>query len=656
MEIPYVSQDAQNEVDLQLWLCRPNAGAASSYRYRIQDAFNIQVSYGDGSEHNTLTFSTFKDNPFVEQLSEDGWDWEVCVRWWDPRRGALVEPPGSRFVIMRSKENIVDRANRIDYILPAKTKMLEKVATRVTRYVNYVAQLNADYDRAKKAYEEAERDYNSVLRQFQNTGKRIQEEHWPNDYHGPVFAARGMGWLIRDGHARYRSLVHATSWTHPIYWYSFQQQGWVRLSMTSGSAAAHNAKERFAQLGPEVYQTRQIMNKARSAYAAAERAARESSRNGTRFFYNRTPARVISTLWREGQERDGGFLGHNDGTGTWDSPFPIYNRILKGIWRDFTATADARGRRWTRSTPRQNWEVRLGQSLWAVIQDFRERGLIDLRMGGPALGGGGRSLQLVPYGSLEVDQTRRVTLRLDSNTLEGIEEIDASEHQSITFVLTSKGWNHYLNYGREREENQTPWGMWEGAIQESEADSLTTARELTSARRSELSRRYATTSSRKVQVWAGGPIPMLDYEPHHIIGVSDHQGATSPRKVTRITVGKQDAKSPITAVVQLGTRRYRNMVSYARTLSKVVGESDVIQGHIPVDPQLEATEIPQDALYAPAITDMGVAVRINEDGRARAVVRANLASHDLPVPDDAAEFDESPEADDYIIDEEHEGE
>ena len=655
MDVPNVDDNIQNELDLQLWVCYPNVAAEKSYYFRIRDAFNIDLTYGDGSQHNTLTFSTYKDDPFVDLLSEEGWNYEVVARWWDPRRKKLVEPPNSRFVIMKSKENVVDKTNRIDYILPGKTKMLEKVTTRVTRYVNYVAQLNRDYDRAKEAYEQAERDYNSVLRQFENTGKRIQEEHWPNDSHGPVFSTVGMGWLLRDGHARYRSLVYASSWTHPIYWYSYQRQGWTRLSLTSGSQTAVNAKERFVQLAPEVYQTRQIMNRARNAYAAADRAARETSRDGTRFFYNRTPARVISTLWREGQERDGGFLGHNDGTGTWDSPYPMYNRILKGIWRHFTATRDARGNLWTNSTPRQNWEIRLNQSLWSVIQDFRERGLIDWRMGGPAPGGGGRSLQLVPYGSLDVDQSRRVTLRLGGETLSGVEEISAEDHQTVTFVLTSKGWNHYLNFGRNRDENRTPWGIWEGGIQESEADSLTTANDLTRERRRELSYRYTTSSSRTVEVWPGGPIPMLDYEPRHTIAVSDHQSARSLRKVVSITVNKANSESPLTAHVVLGTRRYRSMVSYGRTMSKIVGESDFIQGHIPVDPQQSPSEIPSDALYAPVISSIGAGVRFNEEGRARAVVTAQLASHDLPVPADADVFDDSPEAEDYIIDEEYGG-
>lgn len=653
MTVPNVDENRQWETDLQLWLIRPDTPAAESYERPLRDVFGVRVEYGDGSGHNAMRFSTFKDSPGAHQLSGD---WEIAVRWWDPRVRAWLEPPNSRFVITGSKENMVDESNQIEYSCVGTTWLLEKVRVRVADKFNTAWRLNRDEERAKDAYDEAEREFNSAFRSYESRAKRLQEDIWGDMgiSLGPILVyERGLAWLIRNRVAKWRSLVWNPNTTN-LLWFSSDTGGWRGLGFTSRVERSEINDVRT--LARTAYNQKRRMERARNAYAAASRANREGSSGGTRFFYNRTPARVLWQLWREGQERDAGYVNHGESTPGWaDSPYPMQTHTLKGLWRGWTQTRDARGKLWINTTTRQNWELRLGQSLWSVLQDFRDRGEIDWRVGGPAPGGGGRSLYLVPYGSLEVDQSRRVAMRLDDSVTEAPETVSRTEHQSVTLVLDSSGINRYTYWGRDAAANQTPWGVWEGSINESNADSLETALALTNTERQERSRRYVVDASRRMTVNPGAAIPMLDFEPHHLVTVFDHEGSDSVRKVASIIVEKTGGADPITATIQLGTRRTSRRVSYARTMNKILGETDHIQGHIPLDPRLQESDIPADALYAPALTSIDARVRFDEDGRAEVMLAAQLSPHDIRPPEDAEAFDASDEGQELIDETEGEG-
>ena len=657
MTVPNVDERRQTDVDIQLWLGRPDSPSGTNheraYEFMLRDAHDIAVSYSDGSDHNALTFKMYKDSPGARELTGD---WEIIVRWWDPRRQELLEPPGSRFVILETEEDMADNTNAITYKCASITWLLEKVRVRTTGYVNNAARMNRDYDRAKKRYEDAERDYDQARREFERIGRQVQRDTWhQNQTMGPMLLSySGVTWLIRDRIAKYRSIVY-NDYNGLLYWYSYQRQGMVRLNMNPSNETHRQRRRDLRIAGRDALRAMTRMRTARTNYNNAERAARETSRDGTRYFYNRTPGRVLAQLWREGCERDSGFVGHNDGEGTFDSPFSYRGRVLKGNWRGWTNTRDSKGQLWTSNTTRGNWEIRLGQSLWAVIQDFRERGEIDVRMGGLAPGGGGRSLYLVPKGGLVVDQSRRVAFKLDRNVVEAPETIDRTEHQTVTFVLDSKGLNRYTHWNRGLAANATPWGYWEGAIQEQDADSLSTSMSLTAEERRKRSRRFWVDASRKGPVDSTGPIPMLDYEPHHQVSVYTHQGSGSKRSVSQIIVEKSDPDEPITATIRLGQRIANGPVSYERTLSKVLGGSDHMQGHIPLAPSEAELTLPQDALYAPAITDMGANVRFNEEGRPRVALTATIASYDMPQAEDAARFEASEEGQSLLFDEEYEG-
>ncbi|MGQ7788209.1 hypothetical protein [Nesterenkonia sp. K-15-9-6] len=653
--VPLASENADVQPDLQLWLGVADSPANQSARQMIHDAHNISVSYGDGSDHNGLRFTVFKDSPLVEQLAEDGWDWEVIVRWWDPRRGKWLEPPNSRFIILDSDEDMADESNRITYTCVGTTWLLEKVRVRVREQYNDAWRLNRDVDRAQEDYNTAQSDYESLVRQFESRARTVQEGHWPDLSHGPVFAVRGVTWTHRQGRARWRSIVSDVQRGGSLWWLSFDRGKFVRLSMDTGTTAVQNAKADMVDLGPQVRAARVARDRARSALAAAERAARESSRNGTRFFYNRTPGRLLSMLWIEACDRDAGHVNHGETTPGWpDSPYPRRTRILKGIYRGWTTTRDSKNRLWTGTTPRRNWELRLGQTYWSVIQDFRQRGILDWRMGGPVDGGGGRTLQLVPHGDLVVDQTRRVGLRLGTEVIEAPQKVSQRDHQTVTFVLTSQGLNRYTFWGRDNPEQQTPWGLWEGSMNEAEATDLQQALDLTAEERRERANRYTIDASRRVHIHPAGPLPMLDYEPHHMVTVYDHDG-DHPRQVSQIIVEKPGGEAPMTATIRLGTRRTSEMISYARTVNRMLGEADAIQGHIPIDPALAPSEVPQGALSAPEITSMGANVRFNEEGRPRVVVSAAVSAAEVPEPEDAELFDEAEDVDDWLDDEEYDG-
>ncbi|MDS2171605.1 hypothetical protein Q7C18_02735 [Nesterenkonia sp. CL21] len=651
--VPNVDEGVATDPDIMLWINAPDTPARESVREPIRYAFDISASYGDGSEHNALTFSTYKDDPAVAKLATG--NYEIVLRWWDPRREAWLEPPNSRFMVMKHLEDMVDETNKISFTCVSISWLLEKIRVRVADQFNTAVRLNRELDQAQERYDEAESEYESLMSQFDRTAKRVQEAHWPDIYHGPNWAVRGVTWIARQGKARGRSIVSDAARNGSLWWYSTDRGKFVRLSMTSGDSMTQSDKETLRELGPQIDRARRAMRRAQSNLASAQRAARESSRNGTRHFHNRTPGRVLTTLWREGIERDAGYVNHGESTPGWpDSPYALRVRIAKGIYRAWTSTHDSKDRAWTSFAPQQNWEIPLNSSIWDVIQDFREKGILDWQMGGIAPGGGGRNLRLVRKGGLEVDQTRRVSLRLGVDVLEAPQEVDHSEHQTVSFVLDSTGLNRYTYRHRDRAANQTPWGLWEGGISESDATDLDTAISLTQEERDRRANRYVIDSSRQTIVRPSGPLPMLDYQPGHTVTVYDHDG-NAPRKVTQIIVEKKSDEDPIVATVRLGTRTTNRPVKYARTLNKITGGSDHIQGLIPMNPALDPGELPQSALRAPEITSLGASVRFNEAGRPQVHVSAQVSTADVPVPEDAELYDDAADAEDYMDDEEYEG-
>lgn len=206
--IPNVIENRAVDIDVQVWLGFPDTPARESYNRNLFDAHDIRVSYNEGGDHGALQFSIYKDSNNGQDVRDLSGDVELIVRWWDPRRRELLEPPNSRFVILSTEEDMVDGTNVITYSCVAITWLLEKVRVRTTRYWNYAARLNRDYDRAEERYQEAERDYDSALRSWESQAKRVQEGIWPNSSHGPNFVGKGVAWYIRDRKARYRSIVY----------------------------------------------------------------------------------------------------------------------------------------------------------------------------------------------------------------------------------------------------------------------------------------------------------------------------------------------------------------------------------------------------------------------------------------------------------------
>mgnify|MGYP006887171661 CR=1 FL=1 len=641
--LPNVDEGRQVDTGIALMLCRPWTDRPRSHvvQMRAQDLVSVEASFPRGAA-GAMRFTTIRGphNEFQKLLHaqashETGSEeYSIAVMVYDPRRKVWVEPDNNRFIVDRWEDNIASDTNHITYTCRQEVVMLNKM---VLGRHSGDWRLNNAYDEALEAYNEAERDYDSLIRQAENAAREVQQDRFGHTRGHRLYGYRGTDWIIRSrpGVARWGTLT-VCHLRKRIMIYQPSTNRWLLLPEDRGSDT-DTQRQRLIDLGNQIRPARQLLQRRRSALARAERAQRETSRGGTRFFYRRTPARTLATAWAEGGARD---LERRWPPG----PGVRRPRQAKGFWRDWTNTRDGKGNAWSRSTSTANWEFPLGIGFLDMVLDFQEKGEIDWTARG------GRAFSIVPAGGLEVDQSRRVVLRLDTSVTEARESGDRSQHHSVTFVRTGdeNRPGYFLTWGPNVATSGTPWGWHEASVSEPNADSRHSAAVLTRPEREKGHYREIRNSSRSITVGQHSPIPLVDFAPHHWISVYDHEDSLSKRIVDQIVI-RQDGEGPLTADIQLGTRRQRQFTDVSRTLSRILGGIDHIQGHIPAAPGVSEPQIPTSATYSPPLSELSAALRHNfETGRPTVVIRASWAESELREPDDAGQGEDP--ADDPIDD------
>lgn len=638
--LPNVDENRQIDTGIALMLCRPWVDQPSSYvnQMRAMDLVKVEASFLRGAV-GAMSFTTIRgpDNVFQQLLhaqasQETGSEeYSIAVMVYDPRRRRWVEPDNNRFVVDRWSDDIASNTNHITYY--CRQEVIELNGMVLGRARNDWRMNNA-LDEAQEAYNEAERDYDSLLRSANTAAIDIQRDRFGHAAGRRFIGYRGTDWIIRSYPAAARwGTISADVMRGRIMAYQPSTRRWIRLA--EEGTDTDRQRERLIELSPQVRSTRRLLNRRRDALARAERAQRETSRDGTRFFFRRTPARVLGRAWVEGGERDL--------TRRWPpGPGVQRNRQSKGFWRDWTVTRDGKGVGWWNTTSVGNWEFPLGIGFLDMVLDFQEKGELDWAARK------GRGFSIVPAGGLEVDQSRRVVLRLDQSVTEAQESGDRSQHHSVTFVRNGRGYGYFLTWGPNVASSGRPWGWKEGSVSETDADSEESSAVLTRKIREQAHFREIRNSSRTITVGQDSPIPMVDFQPHHWISVYDHEDPMSKRIVDQVVL-RQDGEGPLVADIQLGTRRQRNFTNVSRTLSRILGGIDHIQGHIPSTPGVAEPEIPTSATYSPPLSEISMALKHNlETGRPNVLLRASWAEPDITEPEDAGEG-ENP-ADDPIDD------
>ncbi|WP_147107114.1 hypothetical protein [Nesterenkonia populi] len=595
---------------MRLRLVKPAEYGAQSYAGEVVDIFDVSLSFNESGEPGTLDLRTYKDSAGAAALQSG--QYEIQVDLWDPRDGEHVFPENARFVVGTWEEDRVDESNVIHYRCPNALQKLDKV--RLTRAQN-ATRLNNAYDRALDRLRETERPYERALERFEELAEWVKDRH---GLPGRSFAYHGVHWLSKERNVHHGSLASNASLGGRLYYYVRSADQWRRLQMTSWP----DNKAELMDRGVELAETRRAYNAARDAYDKAERAARETSRDGRRFFYNSTPGRTLHRFWQEATERDER-QGYT----------PPRHGVLKGRRRTFSNSKDSRGVDWPASS-RTNHDFPLGASLLQVLLDFQERGLIDFTTRQS-------QLDVVPAGALEVDQSDRVNLLLGRDLTSANERGSSLEHFAVAVIVAGDGQTHHFMYGDDPDlhGSKGPWGFEEGTISEPNADSRDSARSLTHRARQTAQRRNKIESTLGVSLGPSSAIPMIDYQPGHWISVWDHEGERSRRKVTQIVL-RWSPEDPMTAIVTLDDRFTRRAVSFARTMSKTVGGVDHLQGHVPRDPALEPPILSAEAWVAPPIY-LGEATLNYDTSRENWTVRLPLTLSDpgTPEPDDPDAFD-----------------
>lgn len=594
MSTPNVAEKRMSDPYIQVAICWPGADYDDPDQYHsyIDDVFDHVISFNeDGS--GALSFSTYKDSPGQALLHEVNPDsetpqreWTLAIRIWDPRAEEWVEPDfNARFMVGKVEDNLADQTNLIRYHCVQEPWVLNRMVLGKHRNAD---RLNAELDAAREVYEDREREYDQLIRQADNLGTRIQEDRFGgiNDARRVFSGYLSLGHVLNLPHGNRWGMITASIHHNGIFAYRPSTRQWLRLAM-SGSDT-DNQRADFLALSPQVRTARTRMNNARDAYARAERAARETSSRGTRYFYHRTPARALSDAWVEG--------GLRDSEHQWAPRGGVHDRLFaKGFWRDWMNERDSKGRPWLQTTDPGNWEFPLGLGFLDMLNDYRERGLIDWCQRRS-------TISMVPAGGLEVDQSGRIALRIDQ--MESAKDtFDRTQHHSQTLVLTGAGDHgdaHMLEWRPGMPTNATPHGRWEASVSEPDAQSRGEAIAWTRKLRQDAEAREVIESSRTYVVNGLGPIPMLDFTPHHWISLYDHEDSISKRKVSQIVL-RMDDKGQLLADIKLGTRRKRQFTQFYATLAKTVSGVDHIQGHIPAGRTPDELTTPEGALYAPPV-------------------------------------------------------
>ncbi|PRZ15139.1 hypothetical protein [Nesterenkonia sandarakina] len=569
----------------------------------ITDLVSAQVSFTWRGDPGTLTITTYKDSPSVAKLNGDV---ELQVMLRDPRREIdhqWRQVVNARFVVDLDSEDRADEANTITFTCPNSATLLNK--TKIHRSTG-AARLNNDYDRAKSDYQEAQREYERPLKAFGEQARALQRLHrFPRV---GTYAYFGVAWLNRSREIRRGALASNAARNGKLYWWNGGK--WRALS----DARWPVMKSELRELGVEVARNRRRMDAARRRYQRAERAQRETSRDGVRRFYNATPGRALSELWIEEVRRQRDeyqVTMHHDAMN------------LLGVRRSWTNTHDSNGQWWPLST-RSDFEVPLGGGLLDAILDLEERGKLDWQMRG-------RTLDLTRPRKLEVDQSTRVNLLLGRPITEAPDRGSRMEHFSVACVVGGDGYSRMIPYNVPVE---TAWGRFVGTIREPESVDVASARDLTYAARRAGSARFRRESTLSLTIGQADPIPMIDFQPGHWIGVWDHEGERTRRQVDSIVLSwAPDA--PMTAVVTLDTRFRRREISFAKTMSKTLGGVDHMQGHIPLNPALEPPVRFDVPGFAPPIVEIQSTVQFDPlEGRPWIALSALWEDVGIPEPTD----------------------
>lgn len=616
---------------MRLMLVRP--GERVPYG-SVKHIFDFTATW-NRTDPSRLRFKAYKDSPGVADLQNDV---ELIVELWEPWRRKWIQPVNSRFVIDNWKEDLADETNLIEYSAIQAVAMLDKSLV-YRRPVD--GGLNHALDKAEEAFRDAESNFKNAWRTFNRSCGVIRQRHgmWGGHQFAQVgFPASTASRRIPNGSMGVLGRRTNGRWTGDLYYFSGGK--WKKLSRAKWA----DDKRDLVVDGLDVLRKRRVMNIRRDQLRKATIAARETSRGGRRYFYNRSAGHIIQVLFNEGRRRDAsrGF-NHNQG-----------NTRLKGVARSFSNIRDSQGNIWGSRT-KASIETRVGQGIFSVLLDLQERGLCDWQTRNG-------TLDLVPAGKLRVNQSSRVVIRLGQDVQEGVTNGSRMEHASASIIIGQDGQTWEYRSGGSGAE--TPWGYWEGSISESAADGGTLAARLTAAQRAEMVKRFKVEPSRKVVVGQNSALPMVDYQPHHWISVYDYSGGRASRMVEQIILTQGDATQPLEAVISFETRFQSTPVRFNKSLAKTMGGIDHMQGRIPIDqdpavpPEIEA-ELRMSNI-APPIEDIAGAVKFNEEGQPRVSLKitwaANYEAEAPPIPEeqynDLIEETESSPSDDGFEEEE----
>lgn len=594
--IPLKEMQKNSDHGMRLSLVRP--GETRPYG-SAKHIFDFTATW-NRTEASRIRFKTFKDAPGAAELQSDI---EVIVELWEPWTRRWIQPVNSRFIIEGWKEDLVDETNLIEYSGIQSVTMLDKAVVHRRPQDD---RLNAALDRAEEAFRDAESEYKSAWSSFRRGAVTIRQRHgmWNGRQFAQAgFAAPSKSRKIPNGSIGVFGWRANNRWTGNLYYFSNGK--WKRLSRTKWT----EDKQELVRDGLNVIRKRRVVVIRKEQLRKATIAARETSERGRRYFYNRSSGHILQMLFREAQARDAnrGFSGNAGST------------RLKGVMRSFSNAKDSRGVNWG-GWSTESAELQVGQGLFSVIQDLQERGLCDWQTRNG-------TLDLVPNGALRVNQSSRVSIRLGQDLSEGVTNGYRTEHASAVLIVGDGG--RTFEYSSQNG-TWTPWGYWEGSIGESSAEYRSHAGRLTSEKRAEMVRRFKLEPSRKMTIGHNSALPMVDYQPHHLISVYESSGNRASRVVDQILLNQADATSPLETVVTFETRFQSTPARFERSLSKTMGGINFMQGRIPIDqsvkvsPELEA-EL-RFSNIAPPIEGISGVVKFNAEGQPRVALKVSWAS------------------------------
>ena len=585
---------------MRLLLARP--GESQAYG-SVKQVFDFNVAW-NRHEPSRLQFKTYKDAPGAADLQSNP-DVQLIVELWEPWKREWIQPVNSRFVLEAPKHDLADETNEISYSAVQFVKRLDKVVL----YRRTTDQsLNNALDAAEDAFGDAESDFNSAWNTFDGDASAIRQRH--GMWGGQNFAQKGFPASTRSRKIPKGSIL-VSGWIADKRWqgqlYYFNGTKWKRLSRTKWK----DDKVELVKAGLDVLRKRRVMIKRKEELRKATWAARESSRGGRRYFHNRSAGYILHRAMTEGQRRDvlRGFAGNSNST------------RVKGVMRSFTNGKDSRKKNWTAAT-RASMEFQIGQGVFSMLTDLQERGLCDWQTRNT-------TLDLVPKGALRVNQSNRVAIRLGKDVSEGVTNASYEDHASVVLVVGDGGKAYEHRMGLDASV-KTGIGYWEGSISESAAVSQTPAGRLTQDLRAQMAKRMKLETSRKVVVGQNSALPMVDYQPHHLISVYESTGNRASRVVEQIILSQPDAGEPLEAVITFESRFQSTPVQFRKSLSKTMGGIDHMQGRIPLDQtpripaEVEAQLRPSN--LAPPISEISGAIRFNDEGQPNVLLRVKWAA------------------------------